>query len=145
VQPLLRGFWIVVGTLSTGLGLVGIFVPVLPTTPFLLLAAFCFARSSAPFYRRLMSSRWVGPYLRNYREGGGMTRRDKAITLIALWLAIGTSALWGVPSPAGRAVLLTVAGAVTFHILRIKTLAIAIPPENDAPGPVKGLVELEGE
>jgi uncharacterized protein len=66
--PLLRWLLIVVGLGSVGIGTVGIFVPLLPTTPFYLLAAACFFRSSDRLYRWLIGNKWCGPYIRNYRE-----------------------------------------------------------------------------
>ena len=119
-----------VGTLAVTLGVIGIFVPILPTTPFLLLAAFCYARSSERFYRWLLTNRWFGSYLRNYREGRGMALRDKLLTLTALWLAIGSSVAFAVPSPWGKAALTLIALAVTVHLARIKTL------RSEAPAPL---------
>ena len=69
------------------------FVPVLPTTPFLLLAAICYARSSERFYHWLLNNRWFGEYLKNYREGRGIPLREKTLTVLALWLTIGFTTL----------------------------------------------------
>ncbi len=138
-----RGFLVLVGTLAVVLGVIGIFVPVLPTTPFLLLAAFCFARSSERFHRWLMSNRWFGPYLRNYREGGGMVLRDKVLTLTALWLGIGTTVAFAVPAPIGKAALLAIALAVTVHLLRIKTLSL--PVASAAPSPLSEPLSADRE
>ena len=135
MHPMLRGFLMVVGTLAVSLGVIGIFVPILPTTPFLLLGAYCYARSSDRFYRRLLSNRWFGPYIRNYREGGGMLLRDKALTLTALWLTIGSTVAFAVESPIGRGAMLLVACAVTVHLLHIPTLRVAVP-EPSAPVPL---------
>ena len=114
---LLIGF----GTLCVALGVVGIFVPILPTTPFLLLAAFCYARSSQRFLNWLLTNRWFGAYIKDYREGRGIPRPQKALTIIALWLTIGFSALYAVPVWWGRLLLIAVAIGVTFHLLRIRT------------------------
>ena len=122
-----------VGTLAVTLGVIGIFVPILPTTPFLLLAAFCYARSSERFYRWLLTNRWFGSYLRNYREGRGMALRDKLLTLTALWLAIGSSVAFAIPSPWGKAALTLIALAVTVHLARIKTLRSAAAPRVENP------------
>ena len=128
MHPLLRWLLLGLGTLSVALGIVGVFVPVLPTTPFLLLAAFCYARSSDRLLHWLLNNRWFGVYLRNYREGRGMAARDKILTLLALWLAIGVSAIAAVPSLWGRLGLLLVASAVTLHLSRIRSLH----PESEA-------------
>jgi len=89
------------GSISVGLGALGMFLPLLPTTPFLLLAAFCYARSSRRFYRWLMTNRFFGEYIRNYREGRGIPLKEKMLVMAVLWLTIGFSAgfvvspLWG--------------------------------------------------
>ncbi len=122
MRTLLRWLLLGLGVLSVGLGVVGIFVPVLPTTPFLLLAAFCFARSSDRFLRWLLDNRWFGSYVRNYREQRGMALRDKVLTILALWMGIGVSGFLAVPSLWGRGGLLLIAAAVTIHLTRIRTL-----------------------
>jgi len=76
-----------------GLGLLGVLLPLLPTTPFLLLAAACYARSSDTLYQRLRDSRLTGPYIRNYREGRGLPRRAKIVTIVILWVSLALSAL----------------------------------------------------
>ncbi len=105
------------GTLAVALGIIGIFLPLLPTTPFLLLAAFFYARGSERFYAWLIGNRWLGDYLRRYREGRSMTRRHKAITLALLWIGIGASAGFLVPQWWARLLLAIVAVGVTIHIL----------------------------
>jgi uncharacterized membrane protein YbaN (DUF454 family) len=121
VKPLLRYLLIAAGLLAVVLGAVGIFLPILPTTPFLLLAAFLFARSSDRFYRWLHTNRWFGAYLTNYREGRGLPARDKVLTILTLWLAIGLSAGLALSSWWARAGLAAIAVAVTIHLLRIPT------------------------
>jgi uncharacterized membrane protein YbaN (DUF454 family) len=108
------------GTLSTGLGIIGIFVPILPTTPFLLLAAACYMRSSERFYRWLISNRIFGAYVRNYIEGRGMPIRIKVLTILVLWLTIGLTATFGVQNMVIRILLICVALGVTTHIILIK-------------------------
>jgi uncharacterized membrane protein YbaN (DUF454 family) len=108
------------GTLSTGLGIIGIFVPILPTTPFLLLAAACYMRSSERFYRWLIGNRIFGAYVRNYIEGRGMPIRIKVLTILVLWLTIGLTATFGVQNMVIRIVLICIALGVTTHIIMIK-------------------------
>ena len=67
--------WILGGTVCVALGILGIFLPILPTTPFLLLAAYCYTRGSARLYNRLLNRSWLGGYIRNYREGLGIIKR----------------------------------------------------------------------
>jgi uncharacterized membrane protein YbaN (DUF454 family) len=108
------------GTLSTGLGIIGIFVPILPTTPFLLLAAACYMRSSERFYQWLINNRVFGAYVRNYIEGRGMPVRIKIFTILLLWLTIGLSIAFGVQNTVIRIILICVAVGVTAHIVLIK-------------------------
>ena len=108
------------GTLSTGLGIIGIFVPILPTTPFLLLAAACYMRSSERFYQWLINNRIFGAYVRNYIEGSGMAVRIKIFTILLLWLTIGLTIVFGVQNTVVRIVLICIAIGVTVHIILIK-------------------------
>jgi uncharacterized membrane protein YbaN (DUF454 family) len=110
------------GFLSLGLGAAGIFLPVLPTTPFLLLAAACFMRSSDRLHEWMLTNRWFGPYIRNYREHKAVTKRTKTVTLVLLWGTIGYTAFGIVSSWTLRALLLVIAAAVTVHVLRFRTL-----------------------
>ncbi|OQB36833.1 MAG: Inner membrane protein YbaN [Candidatus Latescibacteria bacterium ADurb.Bin168] len=117
---LLRWLFLTAGMLSVTLGFVGIFVPILPTTPFLLLAAACFLRSSDRLYHWLMFHRVFGPYLRNYRKHRALSLRVKVITTIGIWASIGYAVLFAVESIALRIALLLVACAVNAHVLRLK-------------------------
>ncbi len=108
------------GTLSTGLGIIGIFIPILPTTPFLLLAAACYMRSSERFYQWLINNRLFGAYVRNYVEGRGMPEKLKIVIILVLWLTIGLSITFGVQNTVVRVVLICVAIGVTIHICLIK-------------------------
>jgi uncharacterized membrane protein YbaN (DUF454 family) len=108
------------GTLSTGLGIIGIFIPILPTTPFLLLAAACYMRSSERFYQWLINNRVFGTYVRNYIEGRGMPVKIKIFTILLLWLTIGLSIAFGVQNIVIRIVLICIAVGVTAHISLIK-------------------------
>jgi uncharacterized membrane protein YbaN (DUF454 family) len=122
LSQLKRGLMIVAGTLFVVLGVIGMILPVLPTTPFLLLAAYFYARSSQRFYDWLMTNRWFGEYIRNYREGRGIPLRQKIITISLLWLTIGYSALFVVSIWWVRVLLFGIAIGVTTHLVRVKTL-----------------------
>jgi len=108
------------GTLSTGIGIIGIFVPILPTTPFLLLAAACYMRSSERFYQWLIHNRIFGAYVRNYIEGRGMPVRMKIFIILLLWLTIGLTITFAVQNMVIRIVLICIAIGVTAHIALIK-------------------------
>lgn len=121
MKGLTRALLIAAGALFVALGVLGIFLPLLPTTPFLLLAAWFFARSSKRFLDWLLNNRLCGPYIRNYRDGLGISRRRKALTVAFLWLTIGTTSLFAVSSWWVRAGLFVVAVGVTTHLLMMKT------------------------
>ena len=118
----LRTTLIICGTLSLALGIVGIVIPVLPTTPFLLLAAACYARGSKKFHDWLMGNRVFGSYIRNYREGRGIPLKVKATAIAFLWVTILVS-MYLVENTIMRAVLPIIAAMVTVHILTLKTLS----------------------
>ncbi|MFQ3621116.1 MAG: YbaN family protein [Spirochaetales bacterium] len=112
---------LLIGTLSLSLGILGIFLPLLPTTPFLLLTAACYARSSERFYSWLMEHSIFGSYIRNYREGKGIPRSVKVGVLSLLWGTILYSAFFVVHLLGIRILLLGIAGSVTWHILSLPT------------------------
>lgn len=118
----LRGALIVLGTCFLGLGIVGIFLPLLPATPFFLLAVACYARSSRRFYDWMLNNRLFGSYIRNYREGRGISLKVKIFTLALLWGTIIYSAFFVVDELYWRIILLVIAVGVTIHILKTRTL-----------------------
>lgn len=124
LNPLRKKFvkWLLVaaGFLFVALGAVGVFLPLLPTTPFLLLAAACFARSSERFYRWLLGNRWFGAYVRDYREGRGVPVRVKIFTLALMWGAILLSVAFAVSNLFVRIILVVIAAGVTLHIVSIR-------------------------
>jgi len=130
-MPLAKMLLIACGTLSVALGVLGVFLPVLPTTPFLLLAAACYARSSEKLYEWLLGNRWFGHYIRDYREGKGIPLRRVAVAIALLWLTIGYTAIVAVSLWWVRLALLAIAGGVTVHLLRSRR-ARHVPPRPDA-------------
>ena len=133
LNPRIRRFLlVVVGCVCVGLGTVGIFLPLLPTTPFLLLAAACFIRSSERLYEWLITHRWFGYYIKNYSEHRAITLRAKVVTLSLLWFTIGYSAIVVARAWWLRLVLLCIAVGVTLHVLRLKTLTrnSPVPPRE---------------
>lgn len=108
------------GMVSVVLGVIGIFLPLLPTTPFLLLGAFLFARSSREWYDKLLDHKLLGPYIRNFRENKSIPLKVKVSSISLLWITIGISTLmvefWWV-----RVLLLLIATGVMIHILSYKS------------------------
>lgn len=113
---------IVAGTISTALGILGIFVPILPTTPFLLLAAACYSRSSQRFYDWLLNNKYFGNYIRNYRERKAIPLKVKVLTLALLWATIGCSVTFAVEILFVRVLLIMIAIGVSIHIFSLRTL-----------------------
>ncbi|WP_271105288.1 YbaN family protein [Pseudomonas tohonis] len=120
-SPAVRYVLLVVGWLAVALGVIGIFLPVLPTTPFLLLAAACFVRSSRRFYLWLVNHRHLGPWIRDYLEGNGIPLKGKVYAIGLMWVSIAFSC-YLVHLPWARGFMLTSAVLVTVYILRQKTL-----------------------
>lgn len=109
------------GCVSLGVGVIGIFLPLIPTTGPLLLAAICFDRSSPRFHAWLMNNRYLGGYIRNYREGRGLPMLQKVCTIGLLWTTILISIVFAVNAWWGRAVLAVVAIGVTWHVASLPT------------------------
>lgn len=124
-NPLRRGVYFSVGAVSVVFGVIGIFVPLWPTTCFLLLAGWCFARSSPRAERWLHENRLFGRYLRDYRERGIISQQVRRASLIILWVFIGASALMFLGRLWVVALLLIVAAAVTLHLYSLPTEATA--------------------
>jgi hypothetical protein len=116
--------WLLIcaGLVSVVVGVIGIFIPVLPTTPLLLLAAACFIRSSDRLYRWLINHKWFGPFIRNYRAYKAITLRMKIVIIFLLWGTIGHTAFVVINAWYLRLILLLVAAGVTVHVLSMKTL-----------------------
>jgi uncharacterized membrane protein YbaN (DUF454 family) len=107
------------GFISLGLGILGMFLPILPTTPFLLLTAYCFLKSNKGLYDKLLAHKVLGPYITNFTKYKTISKRHKAYILSTLWLTIGlsiylVSILWV------RLLLLAIAIGVSIHILSFK-------------------------
>lgn len=121
MEQLRRGMLVGAGLICVALGMAGIFLPLLPTTPFLLLAAACFVRSSETLYAWLLNHRWFGSYLRDWREHRAIPMRAKYLTVLLLWPSIAWAAVV-VGHWAWQALLLAIAAVVTVVVWRIRTL-----------------------
>jgi hypothetical protein len=121
MKTLRRTALILAGSLALALGLVGIFIPILPTTPFLLLAAFCYLHSSKRLYAWLIRHRIFGQYIEDYMTHRAIRLGVKIAALALLWLSLGLSIVL-VPSPAMRIILPLIGLAVSWHVLSLRTL-----------------------
>jgi hypothetical protein len=134
-----RALLIAGGTLCVVSGILGMFLPLLPTTPFLLLAAICYARSSQRCYNWLVTNRWCGAYIRNYREGRGITLKHKVFTVSLLWLTMGYTAWFALSLWWMKLILFGIAIGVTVHLMKIKTLN----PETQSLGQLRKCISPE--
>jgi len=116
-----RALLVMCGLASLAIWALGAVLPVLPAIPFLLLAAWCFVRSSPRLHRWLIGNRWVGPYIRDYQEGRGIPRNAKVAMILFLWISAATSALFVARPMWMRALLLAVTVSVTWYIFRLPT------------------------
>ena len=127
-RKIVRTLWFVAGTICVVLGAIGIVLPILPTTPFLLAAAACYYKSSEKMHKWLLNNKWFGEYIRNYTEGKGLTKKTKITALAVLWGTIGFSTVFMLNRllPAQlvlplQIAMVAVAIAVSAHILRLPT------------------------
>lgn len=132
-NPVLRVLLMFVGWLSVVLGVLGIFLPVLPTTPFLLLAAACFVRTSPRFYDWLVRHPKLGKYVIYYLDGKGIPKKAKVYTLVVLWSTMFITAFVLLDSTIVRVILPTIGLLVSIYILRQPTLDIKDEPLPEQP------------
>lgn len=115
-----RWISLTLGLFFAGLGIIGIFVPLLPTTVFLLLASALFLKSSPRLHRGLLKNRLTGPYLRAYAEGSGLSHRRKVGAVVFLWIGLTISAILVWESTWVLILLAAVGIGVTVHIATIR-------------------------
>lgn len=116
-----RNILLGIAWISLILGGIGIFLPLLPTTPFILLSAFCFQKSSERFHQWILNSPIFGKYIRDYQEQKGITLKNKIVAVTFMALGMSFSA-YKVPNIYMRISLLVIFIAVSYHIWKIKTL-----------------------
>lgn len=109
------------GLLFTTLGIVGIFLPIMPTVPFLIIASVCFSKSSRKFHNLLLNNRWVGPHIKNFHENHEVKLKTKILLIICQWAGLGITSVFLVHGLFGRILLVAIAAGATFYILSLKT------------------------
>ncbi|MAT49283.1 MAG: hypothetical protein CMA27_05580 [Euryarchaeota archaeon] len=120
-----RIFWFILGFTIMVIGLIGIIVPVLPTTPLMILAAACFAKSSQRFYDWIINNKLFGHHVKNYREGKGIPKKIKPVILVTLWSFVLFAVFFAIPDSApliSKVSTLILALIGTIFILRIPNL-----------------------
>ena len=113
---------IILGSICLALGVIGIFLPLLPTTPFLLLSAALYVRSSDKLYQWLIHQKYLGEYIRNFREHKAIPLRAKIISITMVWITLTYCALAIADEVWLKAIFQVLAISVTWHILSYKTL-----------------------
>lgn len=124
----------ILGMISLCLGVAGIVLPILPTTPFLLLASFLFYKSSKKLHDWLENNKVFGEYIRNYRKYRAVKRRTKIISIVLLWVTLGIS-IYLVDVLYVRILLYVVGLGVTVHLIQIKTLERVLAQEAKSKRP----------
>jgi uncharacterized membrane protein YbaN (DUF454 family) len=121
ISPFAKYFYLISGFLLVAIGVIGIFLPVLPTTIFLILASICFVKSSPRANEWLRNHKILGGYVDNYQNKTGLTRNAKIANIITLWSSILLSAFLLTEKLYIRIILLVIAVGVTIHLVMIKT------------------------
>ncbi|WP_396586808.1 YbaN family protein [Bermanella sp. R86510] len=124
-KTFIRYSLICIGWISIVLGVLGIFLPILPTTPFLLLAAACFVRSSPRFYQWLVEHPKLGRYILHYLDGQGIPLRAKVVAVGMIWLTMGISIIWVIPVVWVKWLLAVIGVCVSIYIIKQPTLKLS--------------------
>ena len=124
-NPIIKALWVIAGSVFVVLGAFGVILPGLPTTPFLILAAACYIRSSQRLYDWLIANKTFGPYLRDYREGKGIPKRAKKIALVMMIIFVGYAVLFALDDLIVRIVVL-ILGMIGFYYV-----AYRVPSAKD--------------
>lgn len=122
-NKLIRLLFVFIGSIFVGLAIIGIFLPGLPTTPFLILAAYFYIRSSKKLYNWLINNKILGIYIKGYLSGKGMPLRAKIISLILMWVFGSFALLFGIPNSMlfVKIIVFIVLLIGTIFLLRVKT------------------------
>ena len=115
-NPIIKAVWVIAGSVFVVLGAFGVILPGLPTTPFLILAAACYIRSSQRLYDWLIANKTFGPYLRDYREGKGIPKRAKKIALVMMTIFVGYAVLFALDDLFVRIVVLILGMIGFFYV-----------------------------
>lgn len=118
---ILRITLISLGIISLTLGIIGIFVPILPTTPFLLASVALFAKSSPKLYYKLLNNKYLGEYIKNFRIHKSIPLKTKIFAISLLWISIATSIIFFIKILWVKILVASIASVVTYYILSFKT------------------------
>ncbi len=111
-----------VGFLFVVLGIIGFFMPVMPSIPFFIIASVCFSKSSPKFHNLLMENKWVGPQIKAYHENNGIKMHVKVFLIVLQWSGILFTSIFFVHNLLGRILMLCIAVGATAYVLSLKTM-----------------------
>jgi uncharacterized protein len=120
-KKVVRALFFIAGSITLALGAIGIVLPVLPTTPFLLVSLACYLRSSEKMTHWMLTNKYFGKYIKNYKEGKGIPMKTKIFAISLLWITIVYSAFFIVPIWIAQIILFAIATLVTMHLVRLPT------------------------
>ena len=123
-NSIIKYFWLMLGLLLSGIGLIGIVVPGLPTTPIMILAAACFFRSSERLYNWVIENKYYGHHVKNFREGRGMPKKAKFMAIVTMWVFVSISVFFGIPDHMLMIKVITILGAATGtgYVISLRTM-----------------------
>ena len=117
-------FLLTIGFVTMGLGFLGVFLPVLPTTPFLLVSLACFMKSSDRMYQYVMTNKYLAPYVKEYTSSAGIPKRAKIRAILLIWITISFTAFVVIDKVPLRVMLYVIAVSVTTYIWTRKTAVV---------------------
>jgi uncharacterized membrane protein YbaN (DUF454 family) len=117
-----KGIYLIIGTLALGAGIIGVFLPVIPTTPLILLSAWCFFRSNSKIYQWVISNEKFGPTIENFQEGNGVTVKTKIRAIVMMWLTISVSVYIFIRNIYLIGFLYLMAVSVSIYLYKLPTL-----------------------
>ncbi len=113
---------VALGFLFVGLGIIGIFLPVMPSIPFFIIASICFSKSSEKFHNMLLNNKWVGPRIKDYYKNSGIKLSEKVFLIALQWLGILFTSIFFVHNLWGRILMFCIAVGASVYILSLKTI-----------------------
>lgn len=127
-NPKTNGFyrilWLIFGLIFLGIGMIGVVIPGLPTTIFMIIAVACFYRSSQRLYDWVINHKYFGEHVKNYREGRGMPKKAKFMAIGTMWIFVSISVLFGIPDHMLMIKVITILGAATGtgYVISLRTM-----------------------
>jgi uncharacterized membrane protein YbaN (DUF454 family) len=113
------------GFLFVALGIIGAFLPIMPSIPFFIIASICFSKSSEKFHSLLLNNRWVGPHIIRYHENNGIKLKAKIFLIVFQWAGILCTSMFFIHNLYARILMVIIATGATIYVLSLKTATSA--------------------